>query len=146
MDPSLEWMIDKDNPPEDNLSDVTMTSPTDPKTVWFVTTPAITQPTPTTQPKNDDVIMLNTDIMDNLSLMGWTPDNDDPPKDKENSTKVRKPSISISYAKIQKVDDLINNDDSTTTPSPSTITSTSTPSTMSQRNVLEQQKKRRQRK
>ena len=78
-DPSLEWMIDKDNPPEDNLPDVTMTSPTDPRTVRFVSTPAIAQPTPTTQPKNDDMIMLKTDMMDDLSLMGWTPENNDPP-------------------------------------------------------------------
>merc|ERR1711884_66779 len=77
-----------------------------------------------TQPKNDDMIMLKTDMMDDLSLMGLTPDNDDPPNDKENSPKARKPSISISYAKIQKVDDLINNDDSSTPPSPLT---TSTP-------------------
>ena len=144
MDPSLEWMIDKDNPPKDNLSDVKMTSPSDPKTVRFVSPPSTAQLTySTTYSKNDDMLMTNTDIMDNLSLMGWTPDNDDPPNDKENSPKVRKPSISISYANIQKVEDLINNDDSTTTPSASLIPSTST---KSRRNVLEQRKKRRHRK
>merc|ERR1711884_542907 len=86
-----------------------------------------------------------TAFKEDLSLMEWTPDNY-VPLDKENPTEVRKPYISISYAKIQKVDDLINNDDSTTTPSPSTITSTSTPSTKSRRNILEQRKKRRHRK
>merc|ERR1711884_497933 len=72
--------------------------------------------------------------------MGWTPDNDDPPNDKENSPKVRKPSISISYAKIQQfVKDLIDNSSSThivntdnsdnndmITPSPSTSHETNT--------------------
>merc|ERR1711884_117022 len=109
----------------------------------FVSTPAIAQPTSTTQPENDDMIMLKTNMMDDLSLMGWTPENVDPPNDKENSTEARKPSISISYANIKKVDNLINNDDSTTTPSASIITSTST---KSRRNVLEQCKKRRRRK
>ena len=135
-DPSLDWLFDKDNPPDDkdNLSDVKMTSPTDPKTVQFVLSPETDQPLhSTTHSKNDDILM-NTAFMDDLSLMGWTPDNDDPPNDKENSTEVRKPSISISYAKIQKVDNLINNDDSTTTPSASIIPSTST---KSRRNVLE---------
>merc|ERR1712115_742073 len=79
--------------------------------------------------ENDDMIM-KTAIMDDcyhdLSLMGWTPDNDDPPNDKENSPEARKPSISISYAKIQKVDDLIKNE-SSTPPSPLT-TSTPPPS------------------
>ena len=102
MDPSLEWMIDKDNPP-DNLPDVTMTAPTDPRKVRFVSTPAITQPAPTTQPEeNDDMILLKTEMTDDLSLMGWTPDNDDPPNNKDNSPKVRKPSISISRTKIQQ--------------------------------------------
>merc|ERR1711884_270987 len=109
----------------------------------FVSTPAIAQPTSTTQPENDDMIMLKTNMMDDLSLMGWTPENDEPPNNKENSTEARKPSISISYAKIQKVDNLINNDDSTTTLSASIIPSTST---KSRRNVLEQCKKRRRRK
>merc|ERR1711884_717433 len=88
-------------------------------------------------------MIMSTAFMDDPSLMGCTPDNDDPPNDKENSLKDGKPSISISYAKIQKVDDLINNDDSTTTPSASIIQSTST---KSRRNVLEQCKKRRRRK
>ena len=91
-------------------------------------------------------MLMNTAFKEGLSLLEWTPDNYVLPNDKENSTEVRKPSISISYAKIQKVDDLINNYDSTTTPSPSTITSTSTPSSKSRRNVLEQCKKRCRRK
>merc|ERR1711884_194030 len=46
--------------------------------------------------------------------MGWIPDSDDPPNNKENSPKVRKPSISISYTKIQQfVKDLTDNSSST---------------------------------
>ena len=106
-DPSLEWMIDKDNPPEDNLSDVKMTSLTDPETVRFVLSPETDQPpNSTTHSENDDMIM-KTAIMDDchhdLSFMGWTPDNDDPPNYKENSPEVRKPSISISYKKSKKL-------------------------------------------
>ena len=112
-DPSLEWLVDKDNPPDkDNLSDVT--SPSDHKTVRFVLPSKTDHPPPPTHSEND-MLMMNTDIMDDLSLMGWTPDNDDPPNDKENSPEVRKPSISISYAKIQQfVKDLTDNSSSTT--------------------------------
>ena len=57
-DPSLEWMIDKDNPPEDNLSDVKMTSLTDPETVQFVLSPETDQPpNSTTHSENDDMLM-----------------------------------------------------------------------------------------
>ena len=145
-DPSLEWMIDKDNPPEDNLFDVKMTSPSDPEPLRFVSPPATAQPINSTTHSDNDDMLMNIAFQEDLFLVEWTPDNYVPPNNKENSTKVRKPSISISYAKIQKVDDLINNDDSTTTSSPSTTTSTSTPSTKSRRNVLEQRKKRRRRK
>ena len=54
-DPSLEWMIDKDNPPKDNLSDVKMTSPSDPKTVQFVSPPETDKPPHSTNySENDD--------------------------------------------------------------------------------------------
>ena len=132
-------MIDKDNPPEDNLFDVKMTSPSDPEPLRFVSPPATAQPINSTTHSDNDDMLMNIAFQEDLFLVEWTPDNYVPPNNKENSTKVRKPSISISYAKIQKVDDLINNDDSTTTPA-------STPSTKSRRNVLEQRKKRRRRK
>merc|ERR1712115_559610 len=116
-----------------------MSSPTDPKTVRLVLPPSTAQPTHSITSKND-MIMLKTGLMDDLSLMGWTPDNDDPPNDKENSPEVRKPSISISYAKIQQfIKDLTDNSPTThtvntdnsdnnvmITPSPSTSHETNT--------------------
>ena len=153
MDPSIEWMIDKDNPPEDNLPDVTMTSPTDTDQVRFVLSPETNQPPNTnTHSENDDMMMktaIKDDCYHDLSLMGWTTDNDDPPNDKENSPESRKPSISISYAKIQKVDDLITNDDSSTPPSTSTPPPPSPPlksSTKSVRKIREKRRKRSKRK
>ena len=129
-DPSLDWLFDKDNPPDDkdNPSDVKMTSPSDPKTVRFVSPPSTAQPTHSTTSEND-MLMMNKDIMDDLSLMGWTPHNDDPPNDKENSPDDLVMTVCPDGWEFD--DDLINNDDSTTTPAPSTITSTSTPSTKS---------------
>ena len=112
--PSLEWMIDKDNPPKDNLSDVKMTSPSDPKTVSFVSHSATAQPThSTTHSENDDMLM-NTAFKEDLSLMEWTPDNYVPHNNKENSPEVRKPSISISHTKIEQfVEKLTDNSSST---------------------------------
>ena len=68
-DPSLEWMIDKDNPPKDNLSDVKMTSPSDPKPLRFVSPPASAQPTNSTTHSDNDDMLTKTDIMEDISLM-----------------------------------------------------------------------------
>ena len=103
-DPSLDWLFDKDNPPEDkdNPSNVKMTSLSNPKTVRFVSPPATDQPPiNSTTCSENDVMLMNTAIMEDLSLMGWTPDNNDPPNDKDNSPEVRKPSISIPDTKIK---------------------------------------------
>ena len=89
-DPSLEWMIDKDNPPEDNLSNVKMTSPSNPKTVSFVSHPATAQPIPSTANSEDEDMLMNTDFKEDLSLIEWTPDNYVPPNDKEREKKTKK--------------------------------------------------------
>merc|ERR1712115_547506 len=70
MDPSLEWMIDKDNPPY-YLSDVKMYSPTDPKAVQFVSPPETDQPPhSTTHSENDDSLTkMKTTLMEDMSLM-----------------------------------------------------------------------------
>ena len=134
--PSLDWLFKKDNPPKDkdNPSDVKLTSASDPKTVRFVSFPEIDQsPHSTTQSENEnDDMLTKTAIMDNISLMEWTPDND-PPNNKDNSPNVKKSSIS--YAKIQKfVEHLTDNSPSTihinnTDNSDNTDTFTPSPST-----------------
>ena len=86
-DPSLEWMIDKDNPPEDNLSDVKMTSPSDPNTVRFVSPPETDQPLHSTTHSENDDMLTKTAIMKEISLM--MSDYDDPPNDKDNSPNVK---------------------------------------------------------
>lgn len=65
-------MIDKDNPPadKDNLSDVKMTSPADPKTVRFVSPLETDKPPSTTHSEYDDMLTkTKTAIMEDISLM-----------------------------------------------------------------------------
>ena len=97
--PSLEWIIDKDNPPKDkdNISDVKMTSPSDPKIVRFVSSLETDQPPHSTTHSENDDILTKTAIMEDVSHM--MSDCDDSPNDKDNSPKDKKPPIS--YAKIQ---------------------------------------------
>ena len=141
--PSLDWLFDKDNSPEDkdNPSDVKMISPLDPKTVRFVSPPETDQPPHSTTHSENDDMLTKTAIMDDISLMEWTPDNNDPPNNKDNSPNVKKSSIS--YAKIQKfvkhltdnppstihTNNIDNSDNTDTfTPSPSTSHKTNTTS------------------
>ena len=144
--PSLEWIIDKDNPPKDNLSNAKMTFPSNPKTVRFVSPPATAQPLhSTTYSKNDDMLM-NTAFKEDLPLMEWTSDNYVPHNNKENSPKVRKPSISISRTKIQQfVENLTNNSSSTihtVNTDNSDNNNTITPSTTSVCKIREKRQKR----
>ena len=91
-DPSLEWMIDKDNPPKDNLSDVKMTSPSDPKTVRFVSPPETDQPPHSTTHSENDDMLTKTAIMEDMSLM--MSNYNDPPNDKDNFPNVKMSSSS----------------------------------------------------
>ena len=80
--PSLvDWLFGKDNPPnnKDNPSDVKMFSPSDPKTVQFVSTPATDKPpiNSTTRTKNDDKFLKKMA----RALTAWGYNNDSPPDD-----------------------------------------------------------------
>ena len=133
-------MIDKDNPPKDkdNISDVKMTSPSNPKTVQFVSPLETDQlPHSTIHSENDDML-TKTVIMEDISHM--MSNYDDSPNNKDNSPNNKKSSIS--YAKIQQIvkhltdnspsnihinntNNSINTD--TSTPSPFTSHKTKTP-------------------
>ena len=80
----LDWLFDKDNPPDDkdNPSNIKMSSThSDPKTVSFVSNPATDQPSihsTTTLTKNGDMILKKAMAW---TLTDWGYDNDNPPDD-----------------------------------------------------------------
>lgn len=78
-DPSLHWLFDKDNPldDKDNPSDVKMSSPSDSKTVRFVSIPTTDKPpiNSTTFTKNDDKFLKKMV----RALTAWGYNNDNPP-------------------------------------------------------------------
>ena len=85
--PSLEWLIDKDNPPndKDNPSDV-KTSPSNPNTVQFVSPETDQHAHSTTYSETDDML-TKTAIMEDISLMMSNYNN--PPNDKDNSPNIK---------------------------------------------------------